>query len=178
MSTPNLVSFFPVVVLMCVFGSTSGLTRKRADGRLADGGGDAIDVLDLRLALQIECGNADVDRVDDLLIGFSDAGVDDLFRIATRLHGAEQFAAAGHIKSATFVGKHLAKIDIAAALDAVADGRLQRRKRVGDLAVVPEQRGLGVNISRRPHLRRDAAGGDVFTIKFAVAVVEKVHRKQ
>ncbi len=64
-----------------------GIDADGADGRLAERAGDAIDVFDLRFGFEIERGDAGVDGVGDFLIGFADAGVDDLLRIAAGLAG-------------------------------------------------------------------------------------------
>ena len=48
---------------------------------LARDGSDSIDVFDLRFAFKIEGGDARADGVDDFLVGFPDAGVDDLGRV-------------------------------------------------------------------------------------------------
>src|SRR5205814_3604819 len=57
-----------------------GVDADRADRLLPDRAGDAIDVLDLLFALEVERGNARVDAVGDFLIGLPDAGVDHLLR--------------------------------------------------------------------------------------------------
>ena len=82
-----------------------GIDAQRADGFLADLAGDAIDVFDLGFGFEIERGDADVDAVGDFLIGLADAGVDDLLRIAAGLKRAEEFAAAGDVKAASFVAR-------------------------------------------------------------------------
>ena len=83
--------------------------------------GDAIDVFDLGFGFEIERRDADVDRVGDFLVGLADAGVDDLLRIAAGLEGAEEFAAAGDVKAASLFAKEFEDVDVAAALDGVAD---------------------------------------------------------
>ena len=59
----ELVSFFPVVVLTWVLGSTSGLMRMAPTAVLPDRAGDAIDVFDLRFGFEIERGDAGVERI-------------------------------------------------------------------------------------------------------------------
>ena len=66
-------------------------------------------------------------------------------------------------------------MDVAAALDRVADRRIQRRERLGDLAVVMQQRCLGIDIAGRSHVARDLLRGDILAIELAVFVVEEVH---
>jgi hypothetical protein len=65
-------------------------------------------------------------------------------------------------------------MQVAAGFDGVADGGVERLKGVGDLAVVMEQGGLGINVNGGADLRGDARGGDVFAMKLVVLVVEEV----
>ncbi len=91
------------------------------------------------------------------------------------LQGAEEFAAAGDVEAAALLGEQLADVDVAAAFDGVADGRVDRRERLGDLPIVVQQRRLGIDIGRRADLAGDFLGRDVFAIKLAVFVVEEIH---
>ena len=124
MSTPNLVSFLPVVVLACVLRVDVGVDADRAD-RLSCRSTPAtrstfsISASDSRLNAAMPALIA----VGDLLVGLADAGVDHLLRVAAGLERAEQLAAAGDVKPAALVGEELADVDVAAALDRVADRR-------------------------------------------------------
>ena len=177
MSTPNLVSFLPVVVLMCVFGSTSGLMRIAPTAFFPSlwPAGDGVDVLDLRLGFEIERGDAGVDGVGDLGVSLAHAGVDDLLRVAAGLQRAEQLAAAGHIKPTPLLGQHPADVDVPAALDAEANRRPQRRERVSQLVVVVKESRLGIDVHSRTHLGGDFRRGHAFAEQFAVAVSEEIH---
>jgi hypothetical protein len=137
--------------------------------------GDAIDVFNLGFAFQIKRRDVGFEGFPDLGIGFADAGVDDLRRIAAGLQRAEQFAAAGDVEAATGLGKQLAQIDVAAAFDRVADGRVNRLERVRDLPVVVQHRGRGIDVGRGSDVARDALDGNVLAIKLAVFVVEEIH---
>jgi len=158
-----------------VTGIDVGVDAQRADGGLAHLAGDAVDVLDLRLGLDVKRGDARVDRHADLVVGLADAGVDDLLRVAPRLERAEQLAAGGHVHPAPLLDQHLADVQVGVGLDRVADRRVQRFERIRHLPIVPQQRGLGVNVDGRSHLRRDAGGRDILAVQFAVLVVEEIH---
>ena len=137
--------------------------------------GDAIDVFNFSFRFKVKSCDADVDRIRDFLVALADAGVDDLFRISPRLHRAEKLTAAGDIKAAAFFAQKLEDIDVAAALDRVADGRVDLGESIAHLAVVMQKRRLGIDIQRRAELSRQLLGGDILAVKFAILVVEKIH---
>jgi hypothetical protein len=105
----------------------------------------------------------------------SDAGVDDFGGIGAGLEGAEEFSAAGDIESAPFGGEEFEDVDVAAAFDGIADRGLGRGEGIGDLVIMMEECGLGIDIDRGADVARDFLGGDILAVKLAVFVVEKVH---
>ena len=68
-------------------------------------------------------------------------------------------------------------IDVAAAFDAVADGGTDGRKRLGDLPIMVQQGGFGVDVSGRTDLFGDGRRRHVFTIEFAVSIIEEIHKE-
>ena len=116
-----------------------GVDADRADRLLAELAGNPIDVFEFFFALDVERGDACLDAHLDLFIGLADAGEDDLFRVATGLQRAEQFAGAGDVEAASFGREQLEDVQVAAAFDRVADRRVDRRKRVGELAVMAQE---------------------------------------
>ncbi len=137
--------------------------------------GDAVDVFDLGFGFEVERGDAGVDAVGDFLIGFADAGVDDFFGIAAGLEGAIELAAAGDVEAAALGREELADVDVAAAFDGVADGGVDGLEGLGDLAVVVEEGGLGVDVGGRADVAGDFFGRHVFAVKLVVFVGEEVH---
>src|SRR5262249_29456444 len=109
-------------------------------------------------------------------VGLADAGVDDLLRVTTGLKRAKELAVAGHIEPAAGGGEGFQDVDVPAAFDAVANGRVERFERLGDLAVVVEKGSLGVNVRGRAHLRRDLRGRDILAVQFAILVIKEVHK--
>src|SRR5205823_334062 len=68
------------------------IDAQRANGSLADLAGDAIDVLDLGFGLEIERGDAVVQRCFDFVVSLADTGENDLRRITAGLDCAVEFA--------------------------------------------------------------------------------------
>src|SRR6185295_4261572 len=69
--------------------------------------GDRGDVLELRLALDVEPADFRGDRLTDLAVGLADAGVNDLGGRHARLQGAEQLAAGDDIHPRAVAGQRL-----------------------------------------------------------------------
>ena len=152
-----------------------GIDAKRPDGLLAHLAGDAVDVLSLFFGFDVERGDAGLQGVADFLIRLADAGVDDLAGLAAGLQGAIEFAAAGDIKPAPSFGQDAAEVDVAAALDREADGRIYRGEGVGDLPVVMQDGLLRVDIGRRAKVAGDLFGQYILTGQFTVTVDECIH---
>src|SRR5690606_2374833 len=80
------------------------------------------------------------------------------------------------VETAPFRRQDLADVEVAAALDGVADRCVQRREGFGDLPVMVQECGLGINVNSRPDLSRDLGSRDVLAIQLTVSIVAEIHR--
>ena len=137
--------------------------------------GDARDVLELRLALDVQEEDAGIERGGDLVIALADARVDDAFRGAARGACAVELAARDHVHAGAAFHQRAAHGEVAAALHRVADEGLHRRERLCDPAVVLHQRGLAVDVAGGADGVRDGVGVGALAVQRAVFVGEMVH---
>jgi len=137
--------------------------------------GQADQVLQFGLGLDVEVGNAGVEGLDDFGVGLAGTGVDDFGRVSAGLGGAVQFAAADDVEAGAGLGQVAEDVDVAAGLDGVADQGLEVGVGALDLGQMVQEGGLTVDVGGCADGLGDGLDGDVFGEQFALSVFECIH---
>src|SRR5215472_6721439 len=124
----------------------------------------------LRLRLAVECVNARVERVIDLVRSLANARKHDLRRIAARAYNSKQFAAGNDIKPRASSSEQLQNRKVPVRLHRIANcvRSLAESLIIGVVAV--EDGFRGVHIARGPFFFRNFSKGHAFAIERAVTV--------
>jgi len=157
-----------------------GIHAQRRPGRCLRGRGDLLrqanQVFQLLFRFHVEVSDAGVQRVENLGVGLSHAGVDDPGRIGAGPQRPVQLPAADDVEPAAFAGQKPEDIHVPARLHGKADHRLQLFIGLLYLVQMVRQSGLAVNIGGRADLRGDALDVHLFNPQPAFAITEEIHR--
>ncbi|ROO25712.1 hypothetical protein SAHL_13755 [Salinisphaera orenii YIM 95161] len=136
---------------------------------------DRVDAHQLGLRLDVEAGDADLERALDLVDALAHAGKHHPRRIAAGRDHAFELAHRDDIEAAAQIRQQAEHAEIAVGLHGEADlvvdvgqGRLED-------PVMARDRGCAVDIARRAEARRDIGQRHVLGVQHAAAVDEMIH---
>ena len=95
--------------------------------------------------------------------------------ITTCCEHAIKFAARNDVEARAFVSEQLQDRAIRVCFDRVTNQVIERRERGVKAAVMIQNRARAVDIKRRSKLFSDAPKIDIFAVKLAVAIPERMH---
>ena len=152
-----------------------GVQSQRGPDALGGAGGQLREILELRLGLYVEHSDAGVDGLGDFPVGLADAGEDDLAHVGAGGANAGQLPAGDHVKAAARPGKQLQDMNVRQRLYRKADGGLKLRERIGQGAVVVQQRGRRVEVQGRAGPGGGVGHRHLFAKQQPVAIFKMVH---
>ena len=137
--------------------------------------GDAADILQLPLGLDVEPSHLGLQGQADLGVGLADAGINAALRIDARQPCAVQLTAADEVHAGPALGEGPAHCQVGAALDRVTDQGIQRSERLSEAGIVIGKRRPRIHVTRRPHLLGDGGNGHGLAIQVAILVRKVIH---
>ena len=109
--------------------------------------------------------------------GLADAGKHDPVRRDTCGTGAAVFAFGHDIHPRACVAQQLEDGDVAGGLDGIADQMRTPGQRLVEQTEMPQQGRGGIDVGRRADSARNLGQGDIFGVKYAVAIQEMIHQR-
>src|SRR6266704_3196624 len=136
---------------------------------------DAIDVFQLRFALNVETVHALIERVFDFLTRFAYAGEGAPGGIAARGEDAMKFAAGYDVEAGSRVTEQLEDRPIRVRFDSVTNQMIQRGERSIESCVMIENCPRAVDVKWRAKFVGHARKIDIFTVEAHVAIMKEMH---
>ena len=134
-----------------------------------------VDLLQLLIGFDIEHEDARFQGIIDLVLPFSDPGIDDFRGIGAGLQGAVQLPAGDEIHTAPLADEDPEDRRVRIGLDGKADNvRHFRKGGIKDPEMVLE-RPVAVEIEGGPHLPGDLLDRNLFAEKGVILIIEIIH---
>ena len=157
------------------FGVNIRIDAKSGFGIFAICTGEFDEVLKLGFRFDVKITYAGIQRLNNFLIGFADAGVDDFFHVAARLLDPEEFSAADNIKTAAGLGECFKDMNIAACLDGIADGGIKFAIGFLNFIKMLQKCGLTIYVRRRTNLGSYLMYIDIFSEEYPISISKVIH---
>ena len=138
-------------------------------------GGDGVDQLQFRLALDVEGKDALAQGVLDFRPGFADAGERAALGFAAGLEDAEKLARRDDVEAGAFAGEEIEDGEVAVGLDGVADEVVHAVERRVEAAEMVADRPRAVDVEGRAVFGGERGEIDALAAELAGVVVERVH---
>ena len=171
---PNLSRPLPVVTWSWVSASTSGLTRKRHAGPLAEPGADAVQEIQLRRGLDVEEQYALPEAGHELFLRLPHPGEDDLLGVEPGPHGPVEFTPGDDVRPCPERGEGPQHGEVAVGLDRKADEVVQPGERLVEFRVRPVKGVVAVDVGGRTRPRGYLGERHVLAAESAPLVVKVV----
>ena len=174
-ATPNLLSLRPVAMYGCVFGSTSGFTRKLTGARLPCAPATASRRVELARRLDVEAEDAGGERLRPSRASVLPTPENTTLRgIAAGGDHARELAAGDDVEAAAEAREEVEDREVRVRLDRVADEvRHARERRRRTSRIRAFERRARVDVAGRAEALGDRRQRHAFGVQLAVAIGER-----
>src|SRR5262249_5934687 len=136
---------------------------------------NAINVFQLRFALDVEAGHALLERVLDFFIRLTHAGKRTPGWVAAGCEHTIQFASGNNVETCACICEQLQDRPIGVRFDGVTNQVSQRRECGIQARIMVENCSCAVDISWSAELLRDTAKIDILAVEMSVAITKGMH---